>query len=132
LITICIVIFFVSNAHLTFFKIIIYSFDILPLGTALINPNCGAYAVMLFSNILVLSLKFALPVVAIELVTEFGLGMLMRTVPQINIFVVGLQLKLLVGLVLIVLVFPQMFMFLDNTTDLMLKNVYEGLRHAAT
>lgn len=125
------VIFFVSNGHLTFIKIMFYSFDIFPMGTTFFNPSSGAYIAMLFSNILVLSLKLALPIMAIEIVTEIGLGVIMRAVPQVNVFAVGLQLKLLVGIALIVLVFPQIFGFLDNMTDIMLKSVYETLKQAA-
>lgn len=126
------VIFFVSNGHLTFIKIIYFSFDIFPLGAVIISPNCGTYVVMLFSNILVLALKLALPIMAIEIVTEIGLGVIMRAVPQINVFAVGLQLKLLVGIALLVLVFPQIFAYLDNLSVLMLKGVFDVLKHSTT
>lgn len=69
-----------------------------------------------------------MPVIAIEIVTEMGLGILMRTVPQINVFMVGLQLKLLVGLVLILLVLPGIFGFIDNILEQMFENVLNGFR----
>jgi len=123
-----IALFFISNAHLNFFKIMVYSFDILPLGTALIDAQCGQYIALLFANILVLAVKLSLPIVAIEIITEFGLGVLMRAVPQINMFVVGLQLKLLVGIILLVLVFPSLFGFFDSLTNTMFDSIQKGLR----
>lgn len=122
-----IALFFISNAHLNFFKIMVFSFDILPLGTALLNPQCGQYIALLFANVLVLAVKLSLPIVAIEIITEIGLGVLMRAVPQINMFVVGLQLKLLVGIILIVLVFPSLFGFFDSMTDTMFDSIQKGL-----
>jgi len=119
--------FFLSNGHLTFFKIIFFSFNIVPLGAGLINPQCGQYVVLFFANILVLALKLALPVVTIEIITEISLGVLMRSVPQINVFVVGLQLKLLVGLVLLVLIFPALFGFFDSMTGTMFESIQKGL-----
>jgi len=119
--------FFVSNAHLNFFRIMVYSFDILPLGTVLVDPQCGQYVALLFANILVLAVKLSLPIVAIEILTEIGLGVLMRAVPQINMFVVGLQLKLLVGIILIVLVFPSLFGFFDSMTNTMFDSIHKSL-----
>ncbi len=120
--------FFATNGHLTFMKIIFYSFDILPPGPELFNPQVWQYISLLFSQILILGLKMAMPVIAIEIVTEMGLGILMRTVPQINVFMVGLQLKLLVGLVLILLVLPGIFGFIDNILEQMFENVLNGFR----
>ncbi|MGI5891287.1 MAG: flagellar biosynthetic protein FliR [Bacillota bacterium] len=115
--------FFVVNGHLTLIKIIFYSFDILPLGPEFFNPEAWQYLTLIFSQILALALKLALPIIAIELVTEMGLGLLMRTVPQINVFMVGLQLKLLVGLILLVFVLPGVFGFFDSMLDQMFKEI---------
>lgn len=123
-----IVSFFAVNGHLTLLKIIFYSFTLLPPGPDLFNAAAWEYVVVLFSQILVLSLKLALPIIAIELVTEMGLGILMRAVPQLNVFVVGLQLKLLVGLILLVLVLPVIFGFMDTMLDQMFKDLIKGLR----
>ncbi len=123
-----IVSFFAVNGHLTLMKIVFYTFDLLPPGPTLFNPEAWEYVVVLFGQILVLALKLAMPIIAIELVTEVGLGILMRTVPQLNVFVVGLQLKLLIGLILIVLVLPGVFSFFDTMLDQMFKDILTGLR----
>ncbi len=121
------VIFFVTNGHLTLIRIISSSLDIIPLGTLQLNADCGQYVVLFFGNILALALKMALPVVALEIITELGLGILMRTVPQINVFVVGLQLKLLFGLVMIVIVLPGFFDYFDYLTNNMFNSIINGL-----
>jgi len=123
-----VVLFFVTNGHLNLMKIMVATLQLLPLGTWALNPECGEYVALLFSNILVLAIKLALPVVAIEIITELALGVLMRTVPQINVFAVGLQLKLLVGLVLIVMVLPGVFDVFDNLTNTMLKTIMNGIK----
>lgn len=125
------VLFFVTNGHLTFFKIIFYSFEILPLGTVFINPQSGQYGMLLFESILILALKLALPVIAVEIVSEMSLGMLMRAVPQINVFVVGLQLKLLVGLIMIVVIFSGFFGFFNFLNETMFKSIQAGLQQMA-
>ncbi|HBT65000.1 MAG TPA: type III secretion protein, partial [Ruminococcaceae bacterium] len=118
-----ILMFFCSNSHLTFIKIMTLSFEMLPVGAELFNADFSKYIVDLFGSILVLAVKLALPVIAIEMITEIGLGVLMRTVPQINIFVVGLQLKLTIGLIIIVLILPGAANLLDHMTTAMFQNI---------
>ena len=74
---------------------------------------------MLFSEILVMALKIALPVIAIETIAEFGMGVLMRAVPQINVFVVGLQLRVLLGLVVLLMIVPVFANIMDFSVGYM-------------
>ncbi|OJU14284.1 MAG: flagellar biosynthetic protein FliR [Clostridiales bacterium 43-6] len=120
--------FFAGNGHLTFIKIMSLSFQILPAGTQLINFEVGSFVVGLFGNILILAVKLALPVIAIEFITEIGLGVLMRSVPQINVFAVGLQVKLLIGLVVIILILPGIAGLFDNMTNSMFEQIEKSLR----
>jgi flagellar biosynthetic protein FliR len=43
----------------------------------------------------------AAPIVAVLLVIEVGLGLLVRLVPQVNVFILGFPLKIGVGLLLL-------------------------------
>lgn len=124
-------IFFAGNAHLNMIKIIVLSFNILPAGPHLLNAAAGGVIIELFGNILILALKIAIPIVALELIVEFGLGILMRTVPQINIFVAGIQLKLLIGLTIILLLMPSLSNLVDMTITTMLDNIVQGLEALA-
>ena len=45
-----------------------------------------------------LSLKIAMPILAISLVVEAILGIIMRAVPQLNFFVIGFPVKIFIGL----------------------------------
>lgn len=121
-------IFFASNGHLTLIKIITESCRLFPLGNDIINFEIGSYVVFLFGDILILSLKLAMPVIVIEFITEAGLGILMRIVPHINIFAVGLQVKLAVGLTIVILTIPIASRILDSSMTYMFERVEEGIR----
>ncbi len=121
--------FFACNGHLTFVRLIVYSYEILPPGAELVGTAGWEYVTMLFGQILILALKIAFPVLAVELVAETALGILMRAVPQIDVFVVGLQLKVLVGLAFLTLVMPQTFDLLDDMLDQMFRCVGTGLHY---
>lgn len=103
-----IMIFFAGDCHIAFFRILMETMDRIPLGnpafpTQLVDTVCRYY-----SDCLILGLQFAIPVIVLELMVEVGLGILMRLAPQINIFMVNFQVKLIVGLALLVFLFNPM------------------------
>ena len=51
----------------------------------------------------ILSLKLALPILAASLIGQLGMGILMKVIPQINVFAINLELKIILGLFLIML-----------------------------
>ena len=79
------------------------SYEVLPLGMAHIvgNASFAMYAVTVLTEFMVLAVKIAMPVVGAVLVINVVLGIMVKTVPQINVFVVGMPLKLIVGIFLL-------------------------------
>lgn len=55
-----------------------------------------------------MGLQFAFPLIAIEMMSEAAMGILMRVVPQINVFAVNFQVKIAVGLMMLLLMFTPM------------------------
>lgn len=102
-----ILIFFAVNGHLTIIQIFCFSFKAIPLGLTAFDPNIFKELAAMLSYILVYAVKMAMPILAAEIITEIGVGIIMKAVPQINVFVVNLQLKIILGLaVLLILVGP--------------------------
>ncbi|MEG0614653.1 MAG: flagellar biosynthetic protein FliR [Oscillospiraceae bacterium] len=118
--------FFVTNAHLSYIKIFDLSFEIIPVGVGNINTDVGMVIVEYFATILTLSLKLALPMIAAQLILEFCMGILMKTVPQIQVMAVNIQLKLLFGLFLLYVLAVPMSNFLDDYMDTMMQSL-EGI-----
>lgn len=119
--------FFVSNGHLTLIRIMSASCQLFPPGPAFFNFEAGHYIALLIADVLVLALKLAMPVFAIELLAEAGMGVLMRIVPQINVFVAGLQVKLAVGLMVIILVLPAVAKLMDASIAQMYEKLQESM-----
>lgn len=93
--------FFAVGGHLSYIKLFAYSFEVLPLGFTTVNINVAYILVSYFETVLTLGLKLAMPVVAASLITEFCIGVMMKAVPSIHVFVLNIQLKLLVGMVVL-------------------------------
>ncbi|MCL2579672.1 MAG: flagellar biosynthetic protein FliR [Oscillospiraceae bacterium] len=117
--------FFITNNHLTFIYMVAQTFDIIPLGTLGISPAALYYLPNLISTVLLFAVKLALPIVVVELIVTMAVGVMMRIVPQISVFVVSIQLRLMIGIfALIVLVGPFMA-FMENLWMVSFEHVIE-------
>lgn len=109
--------FFATNAHMSYIRIFILSFDILPVGGGGFNPDLGYTIVSYFSVILAMVIKLAMPIIAAGFILEFGMGMLMKSVPQIQIMIVNIQMKVAVGFMMLFLIAVPLADFIDSYLD---------------
>jgi flagellar biosynthetic protein FliR len=120
-------IFFASSGHLTFIRIVADSVAAFPPGSAAMDFEIASHLVAMLGDVLILSLKLGMPVLAIELLSEAGLGTLMRIVPQLDVFAVGLQLKLAIGLIVVVLALPSIARLMDASLLTMFEKLQNGI-----
>ncbi len=109
-------IFLATNGHYTLLSGLAQSYRILPMGGP--RPTVGepvlGFVLNLFSGLFVTALKVAAPVLAAMFLTTVALGLLSRAVPQLNIFMVGLPAKAIIGLALMALLMPGYLALLEN------------------
>ena len=72
-------------------------------------------------------LRLAMPMLAVQIFVETGVGILMKTIPQINIFVVNIQAKILVGLIVWILLFIPMSDFILDALDVLIQSMEDML-----
>lgn len=109
--------FFVTNAHLSYIRLFIMSYDIIPVGSGGFNPDLGYTVAAYFSVVLALVMKIAMPIVAAGFILEFCMGVLMKSVPQIQIMVVNIQLKVALGFIMLFLTAIPLSEFIDGYLD---------------
>lgn len=90
-------IFLMINGHHWFLMAINESFTALPIGGLQIRGALVEQIVGLSASILVIGLRIAGPVIAVTVIADVVIGIIGRTAPQINLLVVGMPLKLLIG-----------------------------------
>ena len=66
----------------------------------------------LFVECTVLGIKLCMPILAAELLGQVGMGVLMKAIPQINVFSINIELKVLIGLILLLLLISPFSEFL--------------------
>ena len=119
--------FFITNSHITLFAITIKSFNALPIGFEQVSEKIGIYIAELFGYILIYAIQLALPVIVTQIIVEVAVGILMRVVPNINVFVVNLQIKMGVGIIVILSIIPVLVKYLEKLNMIMFENIQEGL-----
>ena len=98
-----ILLFFTANGHHTLLRIMITSGDLVPFGAVRLGDDIAYSVLALFIECTLLAVKLSLPILAAELVGQVGMGILMKVIPQINIFAINIELKVIIGLTLLFL-----------------------------
>ena len=70
-----------------------------------------------------MGVRLSIPMIAAEFLVEMGVGILNKVVPQISIFVINIQMKLIVGLGLLVILFAPTGEFIEKIMTTMMKTV---------
>jgi flagellar biosynthetic protein FliR len=96
-------IFFAMDAHHMLIAALVRTFQELPLGAASFSEGTLGYLVASTGKVFALGLRIGAPVIVALLLIEVSLGLLSRLIPQMNIFVEGLPLKVFITLTLIAL-----------------------------
>ncbi len=96
---ILVLIMLITNMHYYFLRAIVETFSIIPIGGAHFSSTKIMTTMVTFmTDFITISFRLCLPVVAAMLLLNAILGVLAKTAPQINMFSVGIQIKIVVGL----------------------------------
>lgn len=120
--------FFSLNMHHIFLRAVAHSYAAIPIGGAEIGGPVIKLLMNLTAEMFVIAIKIGAPVIAVNLFVSVGLGVIARTVPQINVFIVGFPLKIGIGLLAVGVSLPywasaiqQMFYTMGPHIDALLK-----------
>jgi flagellar biosynthetic protein FliR len=104
--TVLIVVFVTSGAFTRLIAMMAQSFIIIPVGQGILRPEAAELAAEVFYKCFGMAVQVAMPLLASALILEVALGVIVRTAPQMNVFVVGIPLKVLLGLTVLALTIP--------------------------
>lgn len=129
--TLMILLFFAGNGHHTLLRIMITSGEVVGYGGVSIGHDLTNLALELFIECTVLAVKLAMPILAAELIGQLGMGVLMKVIPQINVFSINIELKVIVGLGLLLMLMLPISEFLLEAEQTMLDSLQAMLRLTA-
>lgn len=100
-----IIIFFSMNGHHKLIIGIQQSFHLIKIGENLIQNNFY-YIIHVFVQCFTIGFKIAVPVILSLIFTDLIMGLISRSVPQLNVMIIGMPLKMLVGVVFFMIALP--------------------------
>ena len=122
-----VLIFFAENGHYTLLRLILSSGNVVPFGEAALGQEAASAVAEVFIACMIFSVKLAFPILAAELLGELGMGILMKAIPQINAFVIDIELKVIIGLLLLFLFLTPISEFLLDLEENMLATMTQML-----
>lgn len=94
-----VVLFFIANGHHALLRGVAWSLQRFPAGEPWSLQHAAGPVLQQAAGLFTLGFALAAPVVMSLLLVEFALGVLARNLPQVNMLVLGIPVKIVVGLV---------------------------------
>ncbi len=90
------------------------SLSAIPLGGFLISKHVFTYIVHAASNMFLVGFMIAFPVLALSWLSDIMFGMLMKTMPQFNLLVIGFPIKIMLSLLVLIATLGSMMFILQQ------------------
>lgn len=120
--------FFATDCHLTFVKIMVSTYNMLPIGSMTIGESVITYGTDLFILLFSIIVKLIAPFVVLEFIIEISMGILMKLIPQIHVFVINIQFKVLLAFFMLLVLAAPISDFLDKYIVSMFTGAQEILK----
>lgn len=118
-----ILIFFLTNSHLTLMEIFVKLGVAVPYGDQMIPADIFGKLASCFGLMLIYAAKLCLPILAVEMIAQIGIGIMMKAVPQIDIFTIEIELKIIIGFLAIIVLVPPFASFIQTLLNAMFENI---------
>jgi len=100
-------VFLAMNLHLAVVQTLAHSFAVYPIGGGW-PADLAMTGAQTIALVLELGVRVALPIALVLLLVELSVALLARAIPQINVFILGLPLKMLVGIAVLAVAMPSL------------------------
>ncbi len=119
-----VMIFFLVDAHHNLIDAFALSLQKLPLGAVGFNMSHVASYTELITSTFVLGFKLAMPIILTVLISNLILGLLSKAMPGMNVFMVGMPFKILIGFFTLLLVAPAVYNLFFSIIDSFVEFIY--------
>lgn len=111
------------NGHHTILTGLVTSFETIPLGGVVLKADVMLKIIALTADVFVVAVKIAAPIMTALFLVTAAMGVLARTVPQMNVFMVGFPLQISVGLGAFLICLPLFAMLVERLILMMRRDL---------
>lgn len=119
-----------SNMHIFLLNALVDSYTFIPIGGIRLGNTMYDTVLGFVADYFVIGFRIVLPIFAAILLLNCVLGIMARVAPQMNMFAVGMQLKVMVGLFVLfitVSVLPVLSNFIFSLMKTMVRDMIQGM-----
>lgn len=103
---------------------LVSSFTAVPLGGVALKGAVFHKLIALSSQVFIIAVKISAPILLALFLISVALGILARTVPQMNVFVVGFPVQLAAGLAMMIALLPLFHLMLGKLVRLLERDLF--------
>ncbi len=118
-----ILLFLAVDGHHSLLMAISYSYTLIPVMTGELKITLATAIFKLFIQVFSLAVRIAVPFMVVFLICDISMGIIARTVPQLNIFVLSFPVKIGIGLFTLATVIPSLTVLINNIFTQMEKDL---------
>lgn len=125
-----ILIFLNINGHHILLDMLMRSFEVLPAGEPVLMQDLLYSILESFYAMFEAGVRMSIPLIFATFLADFALGIMARTVPQMNVFIVGLPFKIVIGVLFLIIILPTLLTSLEilfNGSYEMLELIIQGM-----
>ncbi|WIV10872.1 flagellar biosynthetic protein FliR [Proteiniborus sp. MB09-C3] len=125
---ITVLVFLIIDGHHTLLEALVKSYEYVPIGQFRFSGDMINQLVRILTQTFIVSFKISGPVLAAIFLTDVLLGILAKTMPQMNVFIVGMPLKIFIGIATIIITLPLFIATLQNIFSNMYEEIFNFLK----
>ena len=110
--------FLLAGGHLFLIESLAGSYNALPPGGAHFHGDLATAFIGMVSSMFVTAFKVAAPAGGILLIIDVAFGLIARSVPQMNVFIVGMPVKVIAGLLTLAVILPVLALMVGQMPSL--------------
>jgi len=120
-----ILLFLALNGHHLMIIALRQSFDLVPVSSFWFTPELATKFSAMGEDMFLMALKVGAPSVGALFLAEMALGMVARTVPQMNVFIVGIPMKIALGFIIVLAAMPIFYTLMAHAFDSLFRDLIE-------
>lgn len=124
---IAMLLYLIVDGHHQLMIAIYRSFDVVPLTYFRVTGTLIVELIRLTGEIFVIGVQVASPALAALFITQVALGLLARVAPQMNVFMLSFPLNIAIGLMLLSVGLPMIFLLLRHHFDMNFDDMFRAI-----
>jgi flagellar biosynthetic protein FliR len=116
------------NGHHVILNGLVHSFDVVPLGGVTLPEAVIEKLMSLCAEIFVVAVKISSPIIVALFLVSVAMGILARTVPQMNVFIVGFPVQIGVGMTVLSLSLPLFYLVMERVINVLERDLVTVVR----